>query len=464
MHLQTTGMVVFFQLSLFSLLNAQAGHPYSFIAAGHAYGAHEGLNTGLHPALLESLSAGFDTTAKFIVFTGDIVNYSTEESWQQVEKEMDRFSLPYYFVMGNHDNNEAGREVFFNMFGDTHYSFYFRNDLYIVLNSIEADRAISDNQLVFLQDQINRAGDSTSNIFIFFHEILWNSHEKYIGVKSNSRSRYDQVVNYSNYWEKVHPMLMEKSDIDFFLIAGDVGGNPDAISAFYDRWDHITLLASGMGEVADENYLLVHVFDEDSVEFELVPLNSGITLSEIGYYSVPPAPGEILGPDFVYQGSNSNVYSVPKVLNADSYSWEIPSGATGTSSANQIEVDFDSDFLEGQLSVRAVRDGFGSGAATLKLIQADFSAVDFPEGSPGSLQIKCTDIHNYLSIEVMGLDGKALTLRIFDPTGRVLKTERLLTNGDDAEIQMDTNDLPKGVIFISVSTETRCRTGKFVVR
>ncbi len=221
------------------------------------------------------------------------------------------------------------------------------------MNSIEADRAISENQLVFLEEQISKAGDSCKNIFIFFHEVIWNSHKKYIDVRSNSRSRYNQMVEHSNYWDELHPMLLERPDKKFFLIAGDVGGNPDAISAFYDRWDHITLLASGMGEVADENYLLACVHPQDTLGFELVALDDALELPDIENYSLPPAPGSISGPGSVFQGSATNEYAVDEVFNAESYHWVLPPGASGSSSTNLIEVDFDTEFEGGELSVRA---------------------------------------------------------------------------------------------------------------
>ena len=271
-------------LSIHSVIYAQVDTSYAFIVAGHAYGSHDGVNIGLHPKLLNSLNSGYDSNAAFIVFTGDIVNHSTSESWQQVENELAYIGLPSYYVMGNHDDNDIGWQIFEDKFGSTYYMFCSQSELYIVLNSTEEDRSISSNQIGFLNEQISLAGDTTRNIFIFFHEVLWNSHEKYIGLKSNKRSRYDQMVNFSNYWEEVHPMLSGNPDKNFYLIAGDVGGNPDAIAAFYDTWDNVTFLASGMGEVTDENFLLIRVHHKDSIEIGLIPLDCDISLPDIEFY------------------------------------------------------------------------------------------------------------------------------------------------------------------------------------
>ena len=460
---RNAGLLFLLFMSALTVLNAQANRSYSFISAGHAYGAHEGENTGLHPALLQSLHSGFDSTVEFMVFTGDIVNFSTAESWLQVEKEVDSLSLRAYYVMGNHDDNQIGNAVFEEKFGGLYYSFYFRGDLFIVLNSIEADRAISDNQLIFLKEQIEQASDSTGNVFIFFHELIWNSHEKYKGVRSNSRSRHDQVLAHSNYWEEVHPILMNKPGMRFFLVAGDVGGNPDAISAFYDQWDHITFLASGMGEVADENYLLVHVYENDSLDLELVPLNRGLSLPDIEFYSVPPTPGPISGPDIVFQGSSSIVYSVPEVFNADSYLWDLPAGASGSSSSNLLFVDFDDNFGIGELSVRASRDGFGESVASSLLIQADYTSRESLEKVNPPPLIRIHESKGMLFIKCSDAAGEQIFIRISDSSGKEIMAKQIMPADPATELQIPAGSMNTGVLFISAWTKTRRTTDKIVV-
>jgi hypothetical protein len=450
--------------ALHSPLYAQADTSYSFLAAGHAYGAHDGGNTGLHPALLSSLDSGFDPLAAFIVFTGDIVNQSTPESWQQVEDELSGYGLAYYFAMGNHDNNDAGRQLFEDRFGGTYYAFHCQSDLFIILNSTEVDRSISPAQLAFLEEQIMQSGGSARHIFIFFHELLWNSLEKYTGVMSNSRSRYDQMVDHSNYWEEVHPLLTANPDKDFYLFAGDVGGNSDAVAAFYDRWDNVTLLASGMGEVPDENYLLVRVDGNGQVIFELVPLNPGLSLPGIGFYSVPPSPEAITGPDTVKRGSTGIEYAAEEVFNATSYVWELPAGLTGSSTSDRISVDVDSGFTGGIIAVRAERDGFGRGGAVSKTVTAGDPTVGMEEEGAGSRQVGFLQTVDGLVIRTEGLDGKVMTLRIFDGLGRQVRVERVPVRGDGDTWRINRSELPKGIIIISASVQSRQIHGKFMIK
>lgn len=363
--------------------------------------------------------------------------------------------------MGNHDDNPIGQAVFQQKHGGSYYAFFQHGDLFIVLNSIEADRAISDQQLIFLEEKINLTGDSIKNIFIFFHEIIWNSHEKYKEVRSNSRSRYDKVVDHSNYWEEVHPLLMQNTNKSFYLIAGDLGGNPDAISAFYDKWEHITFLASGMGEVEDENYLLIHVYEYDSVGFELVPLNAEMDLHDISYYSIPPAPGLISGPASVFQGSSSVEYYIPEVFNADSYTWGLPSGALGSSDQEHILLDFDSAFENGELSVSAFKDGFGSGPESTLWIEAEFTGLDLLKHDNPSLAIQFEIEQGIVSIGCEDLKSEIINIQVINSSGKLLYQGVIRNNSE--KIQLSWGKLEEGLLFIRAFTNTRQITEKFII-
>jgi CubicO group peptidase (beta-lactamase class C family) len=55
---------------------------------------------------------------------------------------------------------------------------------------------------------------------------------------------------------------------------------------------------------------------------------------------LPGCPGAIIGATTACQGQSIITYTVPPIPNATSYSWTLPSGATGTSTTNTILVNF----------------------------------------------------------------------------------------------------------------------------
>ncbi|MFZ4398655.1 MAG: T9SS type A sorting domain-containing protein [Bacteroidales bacterium] len=67
---------------------------------------------------------------------------------------------------------------------------------------------------------------------------------------------------------------------------------------------------------------------------------------------LPAAAGTITGLITVCQGQNIVSYTVPVITNATSYSWTLPTGATGTSSTNSITVNYGTSAVSGNIKVK----------------------------------------------------------------------------------------------------------------
>ena len=243
-----------------------------FIVAGHTYGHHVGDNAALYGPFLDALARRDLAAFDFMILTGDFVRMCDQPALDQLERELSSIPLETYVVMGNHEETTAlCRPWVKERHGDTFYRFERGGAHFIVLDSEKEERSISPDQLAFLRDSLGRCGEDAV-VFVFFHELLWLSKGiRYRYVRANRRSRQANVTS-SNYWQDVHPILLEHPRKRIFVIAGDVGGNPDAIPAFYEEVDHVTLIASGMGEAIEGNYLEVRV-DRQAVSFSLVALD-----------------------------------------------------------------------------------------------------------------------------------------------------------------------------------------------
>ncbi len=96
--------------------------------------------------------------------------------------------------------------------------------------------------------------------------------------------------------------------------------------------------------------------------------NAGCTAAEPAFYNVnvstlPASAGSITGTPVVCEGSHNIVYSVPAIVNASTYNWSVPAGATivSGSNSNTISVDFTVGTSSGNVIVNGVND-CGSGA------------------------------------------------------------------------------------------------------
>lgn len=77
---------------------------------------------------------------------------------------------------------------------------------------------------------------------------------------------------------------------------------------------------------------------------------------------LPANAGIISGNATVCQGQTSVFYTVPNITNATSYVWTLPSGATGTSTTNTINVNYSSSSVSGNLIVSG-NNSCGNGAS-----------------------------------------------------------------------------------------------------
>lgn len=410
---------------------------WCFLVAGHAYGAHLGENTGLHPPFLESLARDKDERVSFIVLTGDIVNQSTSLSWQQVHDELSGTGLESFYVMGNHDNNETGRQVFIQKHGGLYYAFQRGGILFIVLNSTEQDRSVSPVQMEFLQKTLSEAPESIKEVFIFFHELLWNSDERYSFLRSNTRSRYTEMVRYSNYLTELRPLLNQYPGMHFYLVAGDVGGNPDAVAAFYDTTSNLSLCASGMGEVPEENYMKVCVLNSTVSEIQFIALNASLELKEKEYYNIPAAPAYIEGPSGLMPNVNGISYTAGEVFNAGTYEWQLPAGMTGSGSKRSIMVSTGPDFAGGVLSVKAVHDGYGKSPAASMEIKSLASGIGNLREFPGRIMV----YENSVIITGINLPAGRACMSICDLNGKLLGSKTLFLTGRETEVCLA---LPEG--------------------
>jgi len=78
---------------------------------------------------------------------------------------------------------------------------------------------------------------------------------------------------------------------------------------------------------------------------------------------LPTAAGTISGTANVCHGQTGVTYTVPAISNATAYLWTLPSGVTGTSTTNSINVDFSDSAVSGTITVKGVND-CGNGTAS----------------------------------------------------------------------------------------------------
>jgi hypothetical protein len=234
--------------------------PYRFFVAGHTYGIKEKVVPGLHMPFV----AQFDylnqyPDMRFGVLTGDIVYYSNDTSWNNVDQQLTQLRVPVHFTTGNHD--EGHKSPYKDRYGITYSSFEQENDLCIILNPGLGGWNIWGEQLAFLQQTLATA-PKYDNIFLFFHHLVWWAPDnEYQQFRPNSLDGRAPDVNFLS---EIMPLLIA-TEKPVYCFAGDVAAAGNTTAFFADRKDKVHLIASGMGNQRTDNYLLITVDEQKRV-------------------------------------------------------------------------------------------------------------------------------------------------------------------------------------------------------
>ncbi|MDA7501673.1 T9SS type A sorting domain-containing protein [Chitinophagales bacterium] len=258
-------LILFCSISIMGQENTEA---YSFFVAGHVYGKPGSNNEGFYPAFKDMFSyIQSRSEIKFGVLTGDIVSANpVVTDWEEVDADILTLGLPVHFAVGNHDMEN--RPVYEERYGSTYYHFRYESDLFIVLDPNLDNWNISGDQLQFLSEVLREEVENNTNVFVFFHQLLWRgSHNEFNYITWNSGAGRDGDVN---FWTDVEPMFNCLSN-RVVMFAGDLGASWST-DVTYDSYDNITLIASGMGSDNGDNFIVVNVDSLKSVAYDLVCL------------------------------------------------------------------------------------------------------------------------------------------------------------------------------------------------
>lgn len=255
---------------------------HSFFIAGHAYGdpREKANNKGLYKPFKDKIPyINNEKNMNNGFLLGDIA--WGPKWWSYTKDDITKFNMPIHVVRGNHD---GPLKQFEKNFGKSYYSFVQNKDLFIILDANIDGWSISGKQLIFLKNTLRNKRDKVNNIFIFSHQLLWWNKEEFAKPKPNSLHGKKEETN---FWSTIEPLLRSQSK-PVFLFAGDVGAfskkyrkRDHTIEYSYHNYDNITFIASGMGGGVRDNFVIVDVYNDGSVEFRFIHLN-GDNINSLG--------------------------------------------------------------------------------------------------------------------------------------------------------------------------------------
>ena len=238
---------------------------YSFFVAGHTYGSSSDFTGGLYQLFKAKFEwINNDSLIQLGILTGDIVKYATAENWDMVDKDLSILNSEIYFAAGNHDMTD--KPLYESRYGETYYSFYKNNDLFIVLDGNLDGWKITGSQKYFFDQEIEKISLSTQNIFIFSHQIIYDD---VYDVTSNSSNDRAEDLDFNS---EILPMLKALNN-NVIIFTGDVGAFDWGPSIVHERQNNVQFIASGMGGGLKDNFMIVDVYENGKVGLRLIALN-----------------------------------------------------------------------------------------------------------------------------------------------------------------------------------------------
>lgn len=257
--------------------------PVRFLVVGDSRGADNGVSSAI---LGEIVQAGLDERVDFLLFTGDLVNGSSEAEilrsqltyWREIMQPLYDAGIGVYPVRGNHDarSQAVWNEVFSGPyalpangpegeFGVT-YSFEYRNVFVVGLDQYARLHRVN---LDWLGEQL--AANRQPVVFAFGHEPAFKvSHPDVLDDSQDARDVFWKILatGGARIYFAGHDHLYDHARID------DGDGNPaDDLHQIVVGGGGAPLVSAGVYDGDNGPWEPVHVFGDVSFGYGLVEVN-----------------------------------------------------------------------------------------------------------------------------------------------------------------------------------------------
>ncbi len=191
---------------------------------------------------------------QFVMSVGDLIDGATydslllEKEWGEFNTEVNKLSMPFFFLPGNHDiANPWMEKEWKRRFSKTYYYFLQNDVLFLCVNTEDGGASgIGSEQVSYFTKAINENPDARW-IFVFMHRPVWQYEDGkmdgYIGIETALAGK-----NYTVFSGPHHTFGKQEKFGNSHYILGTTGGGSDLRGDEYGEFDHITWVTVKKGE------------------------------------------------------------------------------------------------------------------------------------------------------------------------------------------------------------------------
>jgi len=159
----------------------------------------------------------------FIIGLGDYTEVGTLDELEKAKKEFDQSGIRYFLAAGDHDlwdardKQQDPTENFKTVFGLTYQSFSYKNAFFIIIYNSDNYLGVSDVQLAWIKEQLNKAQSQSEieTIFVFLQEPLYHPSSNRIMGKTEDKLK-EQAKNLTKILKEGKVKEVFAGDIHFF--------------------------------------------------------------------------------------------------------------------------------------------------------------------------------------------------------------------------------------------------------
>lgn len=107
----------------------------------------------------------------FVMHGGDVADFGMTKEFLWMRDIMNKLSVPYVALMGNHDCLGSGRRIFSKVFGDPNFAFTAGNVRFVCLNTnaLEYDYSVPVPDFDFIRSQLDRPASHEDKTVVAMH-------------------------------------------------------------------------------------------------------------------------------------------------------------------------------------------------------------------------------------------------------------------------------------------------------
>ncbi len=243
-----------------------------------------GPRAGVFPKAVEKLNL---LRPEFVITVGDLIQGGAgnrnvgklKGQWKEFNSFIKGFDMPFFYLPGNHDlGNEVADQIWDEMFGVRHYSFVYRDVLFLCLNTQDGPGSkpakLEDEQIKWALSELKKNKEVRWTL-IFMHQPLWLMEE---GILIREKGK--KILRKTDTgWPNLANVLKERKHTVFaghvhhygkyirngtsFYTLGTTGGGSKLRGEAFGEFDHATWVTMTEGGPKMANLAIEGIMKED---------------------------------------------------------------------------------------------------------------------------------------------------------------------------------------------------------